>query len=92
MARLGVVADVCPVLGRQYLHCFDLTLRDLLLSPAAFLAAGSCTGQPPFFYARSAGNSLAPCLSIISAILRGFAGKLGMLMCVQLSNSLASWS
>ena len=50
VARLGALADVCPVPSRWVLDCFDLTLRDLLLSPVAFLAAGSCTGQPPFFY------------------------------------------
>ena len=40
MARLGALADVCLVPNRRDLPCFDLTLRDLLLSPAASLAAG----------------------------------------------------
>ncbi len=40
VARLGFVGAVRFVLGRQRLDCFDLTLRDLLLSPVASLAAG----------------------------------------------------
>jgi len=40
VARLGALGYVCLVPSRQRLDCFDLTLRGLLLSPVAFLAAG----------------------------------------------------